>query len=574
MPRLSLLIITVLLLGPFVAVAQSPVPTPSEEVPSGSIRGRVVSETGQPINGATVSVRPAGPTFAARTSIAGAEGEFEVKNLDPGLYYINANAPAYVTAPPDYDLPTPLYRIGDSVRLELVRGGVITGTITNSANEPVVGARVRAIMVRDGKGKSMKSVYTYWGDRTSDDRGIYRLYGLAPGTYIVQVGGTGSLMINNPADLSAPTFAPSSPRDTALEIEIRSGDESIADIRFRGEQGRTISGTVVMLGSNMATISMRRKDEPGIQAMTAVQRAGSRGFMIAGVADGEYELTAQELTTSGASDVAYSDPLRITVKGTDVSGLQLVTKLPASIRGRLILEESKLQECQNKRKPLFAESAVMLTPNRKQIPSIELVLMRNVTQPNVVDRDGEFRLRNLRPGQYAFNTKFYARYWYLKSISFGSTSAATASKNAGSSTDAARNWTVVKSGQQITGLTITLSAGAASIRGALEKKDDAPVPNGLFVYLVAAERDKADDPLRYFLAKVEDDGKFAFNNLPPGKYLSLVQQPAPNTPNTTEQLQLPDATETRTKLRRLAESVKSEVDLKPCQNLTGYSLKP
>ena len=45
------------------------------------------------------------------------------------------------------DTQAGVYHVGDSVTLVLTKGGVITGTVTNQAGEPVVGVTVRALMV-------------------------------------------------------------------------------------------------------------------------------------------------------------------------------------------------------------------------------------------------------------------------------------------------------------------------------------------------------------------------------------------------------------------------------------------
>src|SRR5215211_8424225 len=115
--------ILVLLLWGIAAHAQQPT--------TGTISGRVVNESGQPLAGASLFVRTVNSGFTARTTATDAEGNFRVNGLEPGLYIVSANAPAYTTAS-DPTTPPAYYRIGDSVRLELVRGGVITGTVTNS----------------------------------------------------------------------------------------------------------------------------------------------------------------------------------------------------------------------------------------------------------------------------------------------------------------------------------------------------------------------------------------------------------------------------------------------------------
>ena len=172
------------------------------------------------------------------------------------------------------------------------------------------------------------------------------------------------------------------------------------------------------------------------------------------------------------------------------------------------------------------------------------------------DAKGNFVIRNLSPARYLTNLQFYARYWYLDSISIAATP----------KLDAAANWATLKPGERAD-LTITLAQGAASIRGKLSAESAA----GLGVYLLPAEREKTGDVLRYFVTSVAADGTFAFNNLPPGRYLSLLQTIDADT-STIAKLRLPEAVEARTKLRRAAETQKANLELKPCQNLTDLEL--
>src|SRR6266851_2329310 len=156
----------------------------SDESATGTINGRVVNESGQPLLGAIVYIRSAGSAIQARTTVTDSEGNFKVSNLDSAVYRVSASLPAYTTTPRDPDDPTNYYRPGDSVRLELIRGGVITGTVTTLAGEPIVAVRVRAYLIRDAQGQPPRGVITSFGERSTDDRGIYRIYGLAPGTYL------------------------------------------------------------------------------------------------------------------------------------------------------------------------------------------------------------------------------------------------------------------------------------------------------------------------------------------------------------------------------------------------------
>jgi len=125
----------------------------------------------------------------------------------------------------------------------------------------------------------------------------------------------------------------------------------------------------------------------------------------------------------------------------------------------------------------------------------------------------------------------------------------------------------------VTGLTITLAEGAASLRGKLDVPGGTKLSADLDLYLVPAEKEKADDVLRYFVGELVEDGMFSADNLPPGCYWLLVQRRSEPERPTTLKLQRPDASESRIKLRRAAEVTKTEVELKPCQNLSDYKLQ-
>ena len=92
------------------------------------------------------------------------------------------------------------------------------------------------------------------------------------------------------------------------------------------------------------------------------------------------------------------------------------------------------------------------------------------------------------------------------------------------------------------------------------------------MFLVPAEPDKSADVLRYFVTNVSADGAFAFNSLPPGRYWSVLQNPVQTELATLVKLRSPESAEARTKLRRTAESQKSDIELKPCQTLADYQL--
>lgn len=550
---------------------------PDESTTStGAITGQVVNDSGQPLPNAVVAVRAFGAGGPGRTTTTDSEGSFQMKGLEPVAYVITVALSGHIMTPRDPDrTPAAYYHLGDVARIEMVKGGVITGTVTRSASEPVVVVPVRAYMIRDGNGRPSRYGSPF-REVTTDDRGIYRIYGLPSGTYVVSAGGGRP----SPYEVSAfgsdvPTYAPSSPRDAAAEVSVRAGEESAnVDIRYRGEPGHVVSG--------MANTPVASDQPPGFSitlmatfngiaqpSYSSFQVPGGRGFAIPGVADGDYDAIAQSYLP-GAGEWLISDTRRIKVKGADITGIELTAKPLGAITGRVVLEESKVPECKDKRRLLLRETVLSSWHNEK-IPTDQPPFVWGMGAPVLPDPQGEFHLHNLAPGQYRFNVPPTAKYWYLKSISWPSVGGAKAAP-ANRPVDAARNWTTLKPGDRLSGLIITMALGAASLRGQIEIAEGQKLPPRLFVYLVPAEPEKADDVLRFFAAPVEADGSFALNHLAPGRYWPLAQTANESDVSVLSKLRLPDEAEARAKVRHDAEGAKIDTTLQPCQNLTGYRL--
>lgn len=537
----------------------------TDQPATGSIDGKVVNESGQPMAGAGVFVRTVSSGFN-RTTTTDPEGNFRVNGLETGLYVVSANTPAYTNAPGDPDAPK-YYRLGDSVRVDMVRGGAITGTVTNAMGEPVIAVRVRAQMIRDAKGQAARFSASF--EQQTDDRGIYRIYGLPPGTYLVSAGGSTFVPSYSAYDADIPTYAPSSTHDTAAEVSVRSGDDVMADIRYRGETGHSISGSIKGSGANNVSVTLTRPGS-GISIGTSIQNPFTRGFIFNGLADGDYYVVAQESVASQTNPPVFtltiSDPKKITIKGADVTGIELVTKPLGSISGKILLEPTKVPECQGKRPPLMAEAVVRFRRPEKEVESGDAQGFRSIAGAASPDVAGAFVLRNLQAGSYQFDPRFYARYWYLQSITVNSAGPKP------QRSDAAANWTMLKAGEQLSNVNITLAEGAASVHGKVPAPDAAQPP-AVAAFLIPDDKDKLEDVLRYFVTDIEADGTFTFNNVPPGKYLALTASTVDPQIANPAKLRQPDAGAARTKLRRTAETKKAELELKPCQNLADYQLK-
>jgi Carboxypeptidase regulatory-like domain len=570
--RLALAIVTIIAgLTSTLAQSQSD-DSARDDSGKGTIKGRVVNESGQPLPNAVIRAYGYGGGAQEKYTITDNEGNFQLTGLASIAWIISASLPTYVLAPRDPDVnPVGYYRVGDSVRLEMKKGGVITGSVKRSNDEPLASMLVQAFMIRDFKGKpppislSVRSAVT-------DDRGIYRLYGLEPGTYVVCAGGgTGNGYAVDAYAGGAPTFAPASPRETATEISVSAGEEAAnVDIRYREEPGHTVSGTAAISGpadpQRNVVVTM---SSSGLSPVTnsVYQTPGMPGFSFNGVADGDYELVAQSFWPG--TDLMISETRRIRVKDADVAGIELIAKPLGSISGSVVLEESKAPDCAGKRRLLLAETVISAWHNEKKVDATLPRFVWSLGTPITPNEQGSFVLHSLAAGEYRINVRPMARYWYLKSIAWPPTSKAM---QVNQPLDAARNWTTLKVGDHPSGLTITFAAGAASLQGRIETGEGQTLPSRLFVYLTPVEPDKAEDVLRYFVSLAREDGSFALSNVPPGRYWVIAKLPREGETNLFVNLRLPDQTEARARLLREGEGTKVAVDLKPCQNLSDYRL--
>jgi hypothetical protein len=283
--------------------------------------------------------------------------------------------------------------------------------------------------------------------------------------------------------------------------------------------------------------------------------------MIYGVDDGDYTIIARTLQNSGEWSVSL--PQRISVRGADVTGIELALKPLASVSGQVVLEELKTKECGTREAPVVTETLVSAWHKQDEAAKAMPNFVWGMGTPASADAQGNFNLQNLAPSDYYFVTRFPAKSWYLKSISLTSSTTKKV-------VDATHVWTVVKSSERISGLKITLAEGAASLNGQVALAEGEAVPEKLSVYLVPAEKESSDEVLRFYGTEVTPDGKIALTNLAPGRYWLLSRTALEGG---LTKLRLPDAIEARTNLRREAEAGKTEIEFKPCQNVADYSLK-
>ena len=557
--------------------------TKPSEKPNGMITGRVVNSAGEPLSGAVVYAGSLGTGPRSQRATVDANGEFKIEGLKAGLYRLSASAPGYVPAPQ----PSPTdsqgyYHIGDSVTLRMLKGGVITGTVTGTKG-PLVAVGVYAIRVRDEEGKLL-SVPTSFRERSTDDRGVYRFYGLLPGGYLILAAKPRIGFIAPSAyDHDAPTYFPSSTRDTAAEVVVRDGEEITADIQYRAEPGHAISGKVAgtvespsqFSFSPSAAINLTDVRDRSSLMGTSASSNDDFSFAIYGVADGEYEVSAWQFLPS--RDELRSPPRRVTVHGADVTGINLTLAPLASIEGRLVFENDPKAGCGKRRETAAQETIVFgrrYEPEKKTnvaakttpLPEVSLSAINHVSV-GVADAKGSFTLRNLPSGSYRIDPSPPASGWYVKSIAVGAAQTATARA---ASLLVARDGLALRSGERVSGLTVTIAEGAASFRGRVTAAEGQSLPANLRVYLVPAEKDSVGDVLRFFETLPDTAGSFAMGNIAPGHYWMIERAADESEPKTVKPIRQDSAL--RSQVLKEAEKTRNEIQLQPCQRIVDYEI--
>lgn len=556
----------------------------------GTITGRVVTEDGQPVAHALVTVVGTGTgarrVVMGRTAvITDEEGRFQADGLDPMPYSIFARAPGYVTLPaqgtrdPWGGNQTQYRFLGESVTITLTRGVVITGRVTNAAGEPVIGVAVRGVRVRDAEGQRFAApggTFT----RQTDDRGVYRLYGLLPGAYVVSAGGSGQGFSprQTPYDGRMPIYHPSATRDTATEVMVRSGEEaSGVDIRYRGERGFAVSGKVINAPVGLPTtggiisvtgIALRQTATGAIIASTAIQSNNeTASYAFYGVPNGEYEVVAN--WSARDEDGLAAAPRRITVNGRDVSGIDLTLAPTATVNGKVILEkllaDAAGQKCAAGPVRYVDEVIVHVRVDdanaKEDAPGAFAAGGRGIGVPS---EKGDFTIRNLKAGRHRFAAQLPDENWYVK---------ASKQTLAAGTYDVARHGLTLKAGERAAGVQLTVAYGAARVQGKVTAAEGASLPRRLRVHILPAEVEAKDDLLRFAETRAESDGAFSFGHLAPGKYL-LIARPIPDS-ETSDRPAPPLAWDLaeRAKLRKEAEAAQVVVELKSCQRVADYALR-
>jgi hypothetical protein len=246
-----------------------------------------------------------------------------------------------------------------------------------------------------------------------------------------------------------------------------SADDSCTGIHiaYHAEQGLTVRGEItgevdLEAGSFYADVFLINPVRGEIEASGAA--IGTRRYYIHGIIDGDYQIIAQQIRESG--EMYISAQRSISVKGSDLSAIDLKLVRTGVVKGRVIVEPSKAgARCGRPEKILFEEVAVEIKNSeieqeQQKNPQFlhDLIEDDFLLTPN---SRGEFTQNNLVGGVYRLVPFLPGSRWYVRAIQSASKGAARRSLDIG------RNGFLISRGEQLTDIEVVIAEGAANVEG-------------------------------------------------------------------------------------------------------------
>lgn len=484
-----------------------------------SISGRVFIK-GEPIRGVMVSLQSQQPGQVSNMrnqAKTDGNGQFRLTGIQAGRYSLMALAPGfYMPGESDYGFrgKTILLSEGEQVEnidIEIVRGGVIAGRVTDANGRPVVEERVTLMRIgRSGKPERVQEFQlgVNYEAFMTNDRGEYRVYGLPEGKYIVSVGAStepGALVVSSATTFFSRTFHPNAASEAEAKIVEVTGDEDATGIDITlGEErkayrifGRVVDSSTglpvagVVLSYGLMAGDGKRMSSSGSKG----ERSNANGeFKLMGMSPGKYGVSVAEgnsYRSPGEENVFISDPVPCEVVDGDVHGIEVRVRLGASISGVLVFEGAAAAKKIDPRQiMLFAQPQ----PSPGAPPSSPYI------SPGNTGPDGSFRIAGLREGKMQLR---------LGGSPFPGLTILRTEHNGEQKQDGID----LRAGEQISGVRVLVTMGTITLRGEVKVIGGNLPLNRFYISL----RKSGPSPTGSG-AQVDARGQFAIENLMPGEY--------------------------------------------------------
>lgn len=492
--------------SPAMEVAQAPVAT------TAAVSGRIVLE-GKPLSGVRVflistdrSTSPkALPIIAESTS--NTEGKYRLERVPPGAFTLTVEAGSYVLprggarSSPGLEL---VVRGGEdlaNVNLELKPGAVITGRLRDSDGQPLIGQRISILRLNEKGEKQAISLGIQVPE--TDDRGVYRIYGLEAGKYVVGVSFSRTVLPNfstNSETERPTTYYPgvttlteAVPIELELGAQFSNGDFVIAEpIKTHTAFGEVLNAQT---GQPVSGIRVTYKSvDPSEHTNPFLNPSGTSDekglFRIAGIKPGSY------VALVPASDNGlYAEVVPFEITTEDVSGLQLRLRTGSTIIGSVEVVSGGMDQ-QETTARLSHISVLAVDVDRSVNPTSRL------SAKTAVQPDGSFKLDGLKPGtvKLLITSSPPQEFALLRTELHGG--------DRGEGIE-------VRPGETAAGVRLILVYGKGQLVGAI-KTENGDIPKGAEITISATMNNTS--PARRNFATTDETGSFRFVDLTPGDY--------------------------------------------------------
>ncbi len=522
--------------------------------------GGTAPQAGLPARGGPVTQTQFIQQFS-RMVATDSEGQFTFPRMPAGQFTVSINHNQYLTMSYGQKRPggpgTSISLAEGqklSIKVSMLRGGVITGAVYGEDGEPQRGAQVRGWRYTMTNGfKRLQAS----GFATTDDRGVYRLFGLQSGDYVVSAAPSNSdLMMANsmgsqfdlveqaiasgpvrppaapglpptvsvtiapPAQLVQatppptylPTYAPSSlVASGATTVTVAANEERNLDVRVRLAQASTVQGSITSpLDPDVRVQVYLTSDDPTVDAPPATGTSvdGSGRFTFRTVAPSHYTVYAQTVAARSPASIVNGQVVQSQQPAALTDAQQRWGKTTISVEGQSTVDVSvTLKPCRSisgivvfemQRPPDLSRARILVSAS--PAPSPQSISMGSMPQAQI-GPDGRFTLTGVMPGRLFLRTTGGA----LKSAMV-----------AGQDTlDFPLEFT---GDRDVTDAVLTVTDKTSDLSGSLTDSEGTPATDYVVVVATSDSRYWTPGSRRIAVARPVN-GLYFVRTLPPGSYM-------------------------------------------------------